>query len=228
MSLAGTGVVAIWHDLLPEAKADFYEWHNREHMPERVAIPGFRRGRRYLASAGAPEYFNLYEADTPEVLAGADYLARLNHPTPWTQRAVASFRNVARGICRVLYSAGVGQGGTMLTLRFDVTEAAADEAGALLCQHLLPRLAEAPGIAGAHLCRTDEATSRIDTAEKKARSDATQIPRWIVLLEGGAELPLVQAAQALRAALAPIGAAGFDQACYRLEHQCGKGAAADL
>ena len=37
MSLAGSGVVAIWHDLLPEAKADFYEWHDREHMPERVA-----------------------------------------------------------------------------------------------------------------------------------------------------------------------------------------------
>ena len=76
MSLAGTGVVAIWHDLLPEAKADFTEWHNREHMPERTAIPGFRRGRRYIATAGGPEYFNLYEAENPDVLAGADYLAR--------------------------------------------------------------------------------------------------------------------------------------------------------
>jgi hypothetical protein len=49
MSLAGTGVVAIWHDLLPEAKNEFYEWHNREHMPERAGIPGFRRGRRFIA-----------------------------------------------------------------------------------------------------------------------------------------------------------------------------------
>lgn len=227
MSLAGTGVVAIWHDLLPEAKANFYEWHNREHMPERVAIPGFRRGRRYIATAGSPEYFNLYEADSPAVLAGADYLTRLNHPTPWTQQAVASFRNVARGICGVLYSGGVGQGGAMLTLRFDVPEAAAEEASALLCQQLLPRLADTSGIAGAHLCRTDDATSRIDTAEKKARSDATQIPRWIVLLEGGAVAPLVQAAQALREALLALGAAGFDQACYRLEHQRCKAAAGD-
>ena len=36
MSLAGMGVVAIWHDLLPEAKEEFYEWHSREHLPERV------------------------------------------------------------------------------------------------------------------------------------------------------------------------------------------------
>ena len=227
MSLAGLGVVAIWHDLLPQAKGEFYEWHNREHMPERVAIPGFRRGRRYIATEGGPEYFNLYEADNPEVLAGAAYLARLNQPTPWTQQVVASFRNVVRGICRVLYTGGVGQGGAMLTLRFDVTEAAADEVSALLREQFLPRLADAPGIAGVHLCRADDATSRIDTAEKRARSDGTQIPRWIVLLEGGADLPLVQAAQALRNALAPIGAAGFDQALYRLEHQRCKGATRD-
>ena len=49
MSLAGLGAVAIWHDLLPAGRDDFHEWHNREHMPERVAIPGFRRGRRYIA-----------------------------------------------------------------------------------------------------------------------------------------------------------------------------------
>ena len=86
MSLAGTGVVTIWHDLLPEAKDDFNEWHNREHMPERVGISGFRRGRRYVAVSGGPEYFNLYEADSPEVLGGQDYLNRLNSPTDWTKR----------------------------------------------------------------------------------------------------------------------------------------------
>ena len=69
MSLTGLGVVAIWHDLLPEAKGDFYEWHNREHMPERVGIPGFRRGRRYIATAGAPEYFNTMKPTAPRCSA---------------------------------------------------------------------------------------------------------------------------------------------------------------
>jgi hypothetical protein len=41
MSLAGLGAVCIWHDLLPEARDDFHQWHNREHMPERVGIPDF-------------------------------------------------------------------------------------------------------------------------------------------------------------------------------------------
>ena len=59
MSLAGLGAVCIWHDLLPEASDDFYQWHNREHMPERVGIPGFRRGRRFIAVAGEPDVFQL-------------------------------------------------------------------------------------------------------------------------------------------------------------------------
>jgi hypothetical protein len=55
MSLAGEGAVVIWHDIAPEGRAQFYAWHGREHMPERLGIPGFLRGRRYVALAGSPE-----------------------------------------------------------------------------------------------------------------------------------------------------------------------------
>lgn len=222
MSLCGMAVVAIWHDLLPEAKDAFYEWHAREHMPERVGIPGFHRGRRYIATAGGPEYFNLYEADSPEVLGGVDYLTRLNHPTPWTREVVASFRNVSRGICRVLYSAGVGQGGTMLTLRFAVDEARTGEVSVALRQRFLPPLVDAAGIAGVHLCCADDAISRIDTVEKKARSEGTQIPQWVVMIEGTSDAAVAKAAATLSAGLTALGVAAPDQASYRLEHQRGK------
>jgi hypothetical protein len=184
MSLAGLGAVCIWHDLLPEARDDFHEWHNREHMPERVGIPGFRRGRRYRALEGAPEYFNLYEADSAEVLAGQDYLNRLNAPTEWTRRVVPSFRNVSRSICRVAYTEGVGQGAFMLTQRFDIGAAGRASVVAALRERLLPPLAERKGITGVHLCLADEGISKVETAEKKARADTTLVPTWIVLIEG--------------------------------------------
>src|SRR5665213_2099881 len=173
MSLAGLGTVCIWHDLVPEARDEFQMWHNREHMPERLGIPGFRRGRRYRALAGAPEYFNLYEAESAEVLGGSDYLNRLNAPTEWTKRVVPSFRNVSRSICRVVYSAGVGQGGSMLTQRFDI--GAAGRAGVIeaLRQRLLPPLVDRKGVAGVHLCVADEPISAIQTTEKKVRADTT-------------------------------------------------------
>ena len=102
MSLAGQAVVAIWNGIAPEGRTEFYEWHNREHMPERVGIPGFRRGRRYIAKYGTPEFFTLYEADCAEVLVGQDYLNRLNNPTPWTQRVPPTLlpRHLARHLPR--------------------------------------------------------------------------------------------------------------------------------
>jgi hypothetical protein len=100
MSLLGNSAVAIWNDVAPEGLAEFYEWHHREHMPERVGIPGFLRGRRYIAVRGAPEFFTLYEATSTAVLAGPHYLERLNNPTPLTRHVIPKyFRNMVRGVC---------------------------------------------------------------------------------------------------------------------------------
>jgi hypothetical protein len=195
--------VCIWHDLLPEARDDFYQWHNREHMPERVGIPGFRRGRRYGAVEGSPEYFNLYEADSPEVLGGQDYLNRLNAPTEWTRRVVPSFRNVSRSICRVVYTDGVGQGGFLLTQRFDVGDRDRLQLVEALRQRLLPPLCDSKGIAGVHLCLADESISKVETAEKKARADTTQVPTWIILIEGNSFADVATAGAALSRDLQP-------------------------
>ena len=46
------GILAVWNDCAPEGLAHFERWYNREHLQERVAVPGFRRGRRYEAVAG--------------------------------------------------------------------------------------------------------------------------------------------------------------------------------
>jgi len=204
MSLAGLGAVCIWHDLLAEARDDFHQWHNREHMPERVGIPGFRRGRRYVAVAGAPEYFNLYEADSAEVLGGQDYLNRLNAPTEWTRQVVPSFRNVSRSICRVVYTDGVGQGAFMLTQRFDVSQSDRSQVVEALRQRLLPPLCDIKGIAGVHLCLADESISKLETAEKKARADTTQVPTWIILIEGNSSADVQAAGAALSQELQPL------------------------
>ncbi len=195
MSLAGTGAVAIWHDIAPEGRDAFYAWHGGQHMPERAGIPGFLRGRRYAAVEGAPGYFNLYETASPAVLTGADYLARLNAPTPWTAATVLHFRNVSRSLCTVARSAGEGDGGLVATYRYDVPDQAAVRHRAAVCDRL-PALACEPGIAGAHLLVADPEGSAIETAEKRVRGEATLIPRWIVLIEGWGDCdPFIDAAR---------------------------------
>jgi hypothetical protein len=51
MSLLGKGVLAIWNGIAPEAEEDFVAWHVREHIPERVALPGFLRSEQTRAHA---------------------------------------------------------------------------------------------------------------------------------------------------------------------------------
>jgi hypothetical protein len=182
--LAGEAVVAIWNGIAPEGRNDFYAWHIHEHMPERLGIPGFRRGRRYrsLDDSTQPEFFTLYEVDTFQVLQGQDYANRLNAPTPWTRKATAHFLDTSRALARVLGSCGRGLGGVLLTLRFDVpTEDAEETRRDLLAA--LPRIAEMPQIAGAHLCRADLDASDAKTNESKGRSDIKAPPRWFLMFE---------------------------------------------
>ena len=165
MALAGSGVVAIWNDITDEGRDNFYEWHNREHIPERVGIRGFLRGRRYRAEPGdgQPAYFTLYEVTGTDVLSGPDYLARLNAPTQWTTDSVRHFRNTARSLCATEWSHGAGSGGFIATLRFDCDPVHDESLMRRLTDHL-HRLLGQPGIAAAHICRADLAASRAKTA----------------------------------------------------------------
>ncbi|HEV8260323.1 MAG TPA: hypothetical protein VGQ19_06150 [Burkholderiales bacterium] len=182
--LAGEAVVAIWNGIAPEGREEFYAWHIHEHMPERLGIPGFRRGRRYrsLDNATQPEFFTLYEVDTFQVLQGQDYANRLNAPTSWTRKATSHFRDTSRALARVLGSHGKGPGGVLLTLRFDVPIEAAEQTRKHLLA-ILPQFAEMPQIGGAHLCRADPDASDAKTNESKDRPDIKAPPRWFLMFE---------------------------------------------
>jgi hypothetical protein len=113
----------------------------------------------------------------------------------------------------------------MLTLRFGVAEAEAQALTRRLCEQHLPAIVGAPGVSGAHLCRTDDQGSRIETAEKKARADATLTPRWMLFAEGAAAASVTRAVQPVQAALAADAAVrDLDLALYLLQHQRGESA----
>jgi hypothetical protein len=69
---------------------EFNAWYEQEHLPERPAIPGFRSARRWVADVrpGEGKYLATYELDSPDVLRSREYLARFEHPTPWSRRCL--------------------------------------------------------------------------------------------------------------------------------------------
>jgi hypothetical protein len=212
--LAGEAVVAIWNGIAPEMRDEFYAWHINEHMPERVGIPGFRRGRRYIAvdAATHPEFFTLYETDTMPVLQGMDYANRLNDPTPWTRKVTAQFQDTARALSRVVVSHGPGAGGVMLTIRFDC-----DETHLPAVRALVRAAAQASRITGAHFCLGDAAASAVRTTETKDRTDIQAPPNAFVMVEATDAAALTQILE--DRALSGAGARGpFLRGVYRLEY----------
>ena len=185
MGLVGSAVLAIWNDIAPGGDDEFVHWHTREHIPERVGVPGFQRGRRYVAVSGSPEYFTLYETESIDTLSGPTYVARLNDPTPWTRRSLPLFRSTKRTACRVSLSLGLGVGGALASLDFGPEAGRDDELDAWLTATTLPAISERPGVVGAHLCRADVAATQVRTEEKKLRRQPDALAPWVVLVEGG-------------------------------------------
>ncbi len=107
-------------DIAAEAQLEHDDWHSHEHLPERLAIPGFLRGSRWRALAGGPAYFVMYEVGELGVLSSPAYMDRLNHPSPWTAKMMPSYRGMRRGLCEIVARAGHGLGGFGLLLRFGV------------------------------------------------------------------------------------------------------------
>lgn len=228
------GVLAVWHDIAPEGYDEFVRWHTREHMPERLAVPGFLRGCRYLASQADPMCFNFYETKSPATLTSEAYLQRLNDPTPWTTRTLKHFRNVNRTAGRALYSVGVGEGGAIATVRGRLADPAGpagpvdrvDRADATLRDQLAPALAaahEPSGIVAVHLWRGDAPASLVATKESEVRGPQTEIADVVVAIESNDEtyasfaVNLLQQHPAFQAMLAPAPTVGI----YHLQHRCG-------
>jgi hypothetical protein len=124
--MLGQAAVAIWCDVAFDVRDEFDDWHAHEHMPERLAIPGFLRGSRWVADQGAG-YFILYEAQGEAAITAGPYLERLNNPTPWSRKMMPHHRNMVRGLCRVQASYGSALGQALLTVRFSAHAARADE-----------------------------------------------------------------------------------------------------
>ena len=162
--MRGAGFLAIWSDVEPDHLTDYRHWLTREHTTERVTTKGFLGVRVFRATrADIARFFILYELESPEVLDGPAYLARLNAPTPWSQRTMPLLGNFIRGGGVMTARAGRGEGSTIVALRIErlppKPQAFADALGAL------------DGIAAVQIGTTDLARTSVPTVEKGMRKD---------------------------------------------------------
>ncbi len=182
MSLLGKAAVAMWWNISPEQRSEFSDWHSHEHFPERMSIPGFRRGSRWTSTLDAEGFFVLYELDHYETLTSRGYLDRLNAPTPWSTKMMPHHLNMIRSQCRVVASFGGGVATSLVTIRLSPEAAKEDGLKSMLVE-TLRELASKPGLTGAHLLLTDTPKASAPTTEQQIRG-TDGAADWIVLLSG--------------------------------------------
>ena len=216
MALLGSAVLAIWNGIDAAAEADFVRWHIKEHIPERVGLPGFRRGQRYVAQEGAPKFFNFYETDNVETLTSESYIARLNAPTPWTRQLVAQFRDTIRTVCRVVASSGIGQGAWIEAVRI-ASGANEGALGQALDRRFVDRVTAFDGVVAAHVLKGQADRSRRNTAESALRGHPDRLVDWVVLIEG-AEAEALRAIRDAAVWAEILGDAAVERGIYRLQY----------
>jgi len=179
MALSGSGAMVLYYDIVPPAIEDHDAWHTHEHFPERLSIPGFLRGSRWVAAAGSPRYLVIYEVVDVAVLSDGPYLERLNNPTPWTTRMMQNFRGMVRGFCRVTSSSGLGLGSALFSVRFSPMPGKHNVLRDWLRMKILPSISGRPGVVSAHML--EPSANPPMTKEQGIRGQDADLP-WVLLV----------------------------------------------
>lgn len=140
----------------PPFEEEFNAWYDTDHVPERLAVPGFLSARRYVCRDGWPAYLALYDLAERAVLESPAYrrVAGANY-TPWTRRVLMRVHAERH----VLLRRDEGDGLTtdcprLLLVRF---AAAGAEAGPALGESLAILRRHCPEVAAARLMERDDA-----------------------------------------------------------------------
>ncbi|WP_051005036.1 DUF4286 family protein [Blastococcus saxobsidens] len=209
--LLGQGVLAIWCDMAPESDDQFNAWYTHEHLPERVGVPGFLRGRRYIRDdrhgVDGQRYLAFYEATDTAVFSSPAYLERLNNPTPLTRTMAPRLENAKRTVLSVQASYGRGVGRELTIVEFGPTDAGA--VSEWVSSSLVPQALSRPQLTGLHLLVPDEAATKAKEGTQEARGVTRAMAQWVLVMEGTGGVPDVAAELVLGAdGLASHGASG--------------------
>ena len=177
------GVLLVMNDVVEACADEFNRWYQQQHIPERLAVPGFRTARRYRAVDGQPAYMAVYECESIDVFASKAYLERLANPTDWTRKVMPSFRNMLRSACRETWSAGAGVGGSAIVVQCKPTQGREVDARRFVKDSLAPRLMQSASLVRISLWEADAAFTGGPSPEMALRGGSDRRADWVLFLE---------------------------------------------
>jgi hypothetical protein len=93
-------VMAVSMSVPPAVEPDLEAYYEQEHYPLLLAVPGWRRARRFVLTTGTgPKYLSLHEIDSEAAFDEPGYKAATS--TPWRNRIVESAIGRERRVFRL-------------------------------------------------------------------------------------------------------------------------------
>ena len=185
MALYGKGMLITFSETKPEVEEDFNEWYNREHIDERVWMPGFHRARRYVDANAAAEikYCATYETNKVEDLADPDYMELLKDQSDWSKKVMSTFTKFDRITATVTIDFSHGFGGACCIVRFFPKPELMSKLRETLQLELLPDIISKPGVIGAVLVENNLSVANEGRRAQGIESPENETPEWVIIIE---------------------------------------------
>jgi len=177
------GILVAAMDYSDVATDEFNDWYDTEHIPERLAVPGFLNAERWLGSANPKQSLALYDLDNVAVLQSAPYRAVGGaNGSPWTKRVTGRTRSIIRLEGEQLRPgdalAPVGQAAALLLIAMNVAPEAENEFNEWYNTEHIPALGGVPGVLCARRYRGGGATQRYAAIYHFANPDVPNSAAW--------------------------------------------------
>lgn len=128
-------------------EAEFHDWYNAEHIPARMAIPGFESATRFEVVDGEPRYLACYFLDDLGALETPVYGKLKSEPGERTARMLGNVLGFTRYICEQISDTGPAdeQPGLLYAVAFAVPDEHEAEFEGWYQDEHVPLLMKVPG-----------------------------------------------------------------------------------
>ena len=101
----GNTVLVVTMEVDAEDEEEFNKWYNEQHLPERMAIPGYVSARRFKLEDGnnALKYLCIWEMDDVSPLQSYLFKDQNAHPTELYLRVNETIKARTRGLYHQIY-----------------------------------------------------------------------------------------------------------------------------
>lgn len=157
------------------------DWYDTEHIPQRLALPGFVRAERWMTGGDQPVSIVLYEIESLGVLTGEHYRGVTGaNLSPWSKRILPKCHRDRFEADLTLHRArpGVESAEGLLLVGMNVEPDAEEEFDRWYTEEHVPSLYEVPGVLSARRYRAAAGAQKHLAMYHLTHPDVQASPAW--------------------------------------------------